>query len=805
MIEGNKLSTLKLNFSSYLFRISKNIKLKLLITLLATTALLAFVASQKTSVLSSSTDVQWTEVLPEANPRSRYLHAMAYDTTRGVVVMFGGHGGTVGPTDTLEYSEGAWTQMHPVHEPGDIRFHQMAYDPIRQKTVMFDGSNTWVWDGNDWTQLTPDHNPPGRYGHMMTYDSANGKVLLFGGADDISLLNDTWVWDGNDWTELHPATPPLARSQAGMAYDSAEGVAILYGGTHGGTDTWKWDGSNWTELATMGAPGPRQADNLVYDEVANKVFLFGGNSIQDGLWEWDYSSSTWLEIPTVGGPGARSYTAMVYDNNRNISVLFGGLTDHTLKDTWELDGVSGVWTETSIPYSPPAMDGKFVYDSQRHQAVLFGGRTSCCGRGISIGQTWIWNSQTLSWQRPDLDLEPPNREGHVMSYDSARGRTVLFGGYRTSGVVNDTWEWNGEEWTPVVPNTSPPSLYDAGMAFDEASGVTILFGGNYSSGVYSNETWEWDGENWEKLVPPTSPSPRGRFSLVYDKEREVIVLVGGISTSEFDETWEWDGDNWNLVASGNAPQPATNYSLAYDEDRGVTVLFGGISISARVGDTWEWDGSSWIKQESDPNISARVNAPMTYDATQHKVILFGGDAPDGHLADDTWTYGSTTQTEEIISLSPADVWIGLKNSDDVGIRFDLLAEVYKGSDLIGSGQLDSVKGGSSGFNNAILNSIPLNLFSPVSVSDGDQLNLKLYVRNACSGSGKNSGKARLWYNDSQADSHFDATINENINFYLLNEFALGNAPGLGLRLHIDVAAGAKCSPFKLFGTWNTIH
>jgi hypothetical protein len=37
--------------------------------------------------------------------------------------------------------------------------------------------------------------------------------------------------------------------------------------------------------------------------------------------------------------------------------------------------------------------------------------------------------------------------------------------------------------------------------------------------------------------------------------------------------------------------------------------------------------------------------------------------------------------------------------------------------------------------------------------------------------------------------------------YLLSGFALGNVPGGGPKQAINVAAGAKCSPYKLFGTW----
>src|SRR3989344_5859207 len=79
-------------------------------------------------------------------------------------------------------------------------------------------------------------------------------------------------------------------------------------------------------------------------------------------------------------------------------------------------------------------------------------------------------------------------------------------------------------------------------------------------------------------------------------------------------------------------------------------------------------------------------------------------------------------TPQFTSLSPANIWIGLKNSDDVGTRFDLKAEVYKnGTELVSSGQLDNVWGGSSGFNNANLQTIPFNTFTPVDFPQGSTL------------------------------------------------------------------------------------
>jgi predicted extracellular nuclease len=161
------------------------------------------------------------------------------------------------------------------------------------------------------------------------------------------------------------------------------------------------------------------------------------------------------------------------------------------------------------------------------------------------------------------------------------------------------------------------------------------------------------------------------------------------------------------------------------------------------------------------------------------------------------------------ALSPANVWVGLKdraglkNSNGVSIRFDLRAEIYyNGSTLVGSGELASAAGGGSGFHNTKLDSIPLDLPAAVGIAPGDTLSIKLLVRNACSGSGEDSGTARLWFNDTEADSHFDATIDDQEeDDYLLDGAALGSSPGPGPKKAADVSAGARCSAFKPFGTW----
>jgi hypothetical protein len=164
----------------------------------------------------------------------------------------------------------------------------------------------------------------------------------------------------------------------------------------------------------------------------------------------------------------------------------------------------------------------------------------------------------------------------------------------------------------------------------------------------------------------------------------------------------------------------------------------------------------------------------------------------------------TVRPPVLTVLGPAQIWLGLKNSDDVGTKFDLLAEVFHDSVLIGSGQLNDVPGGSSGFNNAVLRSVDLALATSVGAQAGSTLSVRLSVRIAAS-SVHSNGTARLWFNDAAANSRFSATIEGNLNdYYLRNVFALTPNVGSGPRNKIDVLVNRNVdgNPFKPLGTWS---
>src|SRR5262249_42650455 len=49
----------------------------------------------------------------------------------------------------------------------------------------------------------------------------------------------------------------------------------------------------------------------------------------------------------------------------------------------------------------------------------------------------------VGWEQ--VDPKPPARTSHALAYDSARSRTVLFGGYDGGRYLSDTWEWDGTQ------------------------------------------------------------------------------------------------------------------------------------------------------------------------------------------------------------------------------------------------------------------------------------------------------------------------------------------------------------------------
>jgi hypothetical protein len=196
----------------------------------------------------------------------------------------------------------------------------------------------------------------------------------------------------------------------------------------------------------------------------------------------------------------------------------------------------------------------------------------------------------------------------------------------------------------------------------------------------------------------------------------------------------------------------------------------------------------------------------TQDITD-QVFAIGDHNADAGVSGSGDGFSDFEAVDQTSSTSTAArIWLGLKNSDDVGTRFDLKAIVKKNGTEVSSGTLLGSLGGSSGFNNAKLRTIPLSLPSSAFTS-GDTMSLEVLTRVSCIGNSHTSGTARLWFNDAAANSR----VNEAgaPTMYLV-------MPGATLDLSPSVGTGPKktrdvfvkgrdfsCNgPFSSFGTWS---
>jgi hypothetical protein len=178
-----------------------------------------------------------------------------------------------------------------------------------------------------------------------------------------------------------------------------------------------------------------------------------------------------------------------------------------------------------------------------------------------------------------------------MVYDSRRDRVVLFGGVAGGEGMGDTWEFDGEHWLRVATDgPSPRGLY--AMTYDAARGKTVLFGGTPAprpDAPSLGDTWEWDGLRWIR-IDVTGPSARDHTQMVYDPVRQVVVLHGGGLDVAATETWMYDGRAWTRAGFGG---PKRRYArMVFDVRRRAVLLYGGFAQEPS-NEVWQLGDSAW--------------------------------------------------------------------------------------------------------------------------------------------------------------------------------------------------------------------
>jgi hypothetical protein len=239
----------------------------------------------------------WTSKNPTRDSRSRI--SLAFDTTRFRTVLFGGLAGstasTVANNETFEWNGTDWLRVAAATSPSARSGQALAFDSSRGRVVLFGGLDStgqalqddWFWDGNTWTADLrlciaglPQQGlcdsagnyvtsvPPGRSLSGGAYDTLRRHLVVFGGAALTSTLGDTWE------LSYDPLSTPAVLVTFDFASTGSTGVplsawtpsAIIGGtGSNPGATLYAWDfwagawvsvGANAASASTAGAIVP---------------------------------------------------------------------------------------------------------------------------------------------------------------------------------------------------------------------------------------------------------------------------------------------------------------------------------------------------------------------------------------------------------------------------------------------------------------------------------------------------------------------------------------------------------------------
>ncbi len=436
-------------------------------------------------------------------------------------------------------------------------------------------NDTWVWNGTIWTQESPVTVPPARWLHSTVFRSATGQTLLFGGCGTsptaCTNLNDTWSWNGVNWTNLYPNGYPDARYAHGMVYNAAGDQVLVFGGQGSQVafeDAWAWSGSTWYVLISGRNPGKRENQSMAYDSVRGKVVLFGGNAQCAGAtycgdtWLWD--GTNWMsQFPSASPPASRRRADELRCRafrDRSLRRLYQRMCVRSLRtsyynDTWIWDGTT--WTQR-FPPTPPPFSGPstlMAYDAGHQQTVL----VDFFNLPVS---TWIWDGS--SWTKLNPLNSPSPRSGGALAFDPVSQKVILFWRPRLRIAVERHLGVGRTTWTLLNPTNMPAGRSNHAMAIDNSIGQIIVTGGFSAAGnsVAHNDTWTWDGGNWSPRNPARSLACRYYFAMAENPITGKAMLYGGEQSGTLlADTWSFDSQTTpGLFGSPSNPSPQNGAS-----------------------------------------------------------------------------------------------------------------------------------------------------------------------------------------------------------------------------------------------------
>jgi len=166
-----------------------------------------------------------------------------------------------------------------------------------------------------------------------------------------------------------------------------------------------------------------------------------------------------------------------------------------------------------------------------------------------------------------------------------------------------------------------------------------------------------------------------------------------------------------------------------------------------------------------PSLTIDAFAPTTTSAKYKDSSAVTFSQRNGWREIGTWSAPPELTHGTLTSLTDLRVWLGLKNSDDQGTRFDLLTEVYRTDELVASGLVRCIEGITRNPASAVQVSVRFDPFDPPNFDGATEaLRVRVLTRigtnpddSKCPGHTSAAG-LRLYFDGVNQPSQLEATI-----------------------------------------------